>query len=406
MPPLDVAAIVASNLQGWANARLHKLDKSEVDQICLAMGISGDFDTKADVVNAILQRKKELQKERASSPLVPSGGVACDEKAVDAAARLLQSKVKSKYRGIFVSRHQLKIMSFNSLKLRTGRVGLQEQWLAFAAMMGEFDVVLMSEVPAAQAEARSRVLLQLIQSCFESEDDSPLPLWSLHISEPSGPGNPEVHVAFVRAPLVVLKQQTLEFVEGVKMDHSPFQILVYDPRFELSKRVLLTHVHMPPAKRSSDRDTQLRLLLRTYPTSAEIRLDMPFDPKAAKERRMDEITHIVCGDFNVYPSEEVYGMRAMGWADPLIPERVSTSSGGNAYDNFIIDRHSATRCSTFSDVLELSIAQNSAAGVAGLSDHDPVVLTLKELPLVGPRSARKVCAPAPEHVHSSQCIRS
>jgi hypothetical protein len=68
--------------------------------------------------------------------------VAPSEGEQEDAARLLQAKVKDKYRGLFVPRHQLKIMFFNSLKLRTGRVGFEEQWIAFAAMMGEFDVVL------------------------------------------------------------------------------------------------------------------------------------------------------------------------------------------------------------------------------------------------------------------------
>jgi endonuclease/exonuclease/phosphatase family metal-dependent hydrolase len=212
------------------------------------------------------------------------------------------------------------------------------------------------------------------------------------VSEESGPGNPEVHVAFVRSPLNVLKVQTLAHIEGSAMDHAPFQLVVEDPRFELSKQFVLTHVHMPPSNRAKDRDLQLRLLLRCYPTHTSLRSDMPFDPKAAKERRMDEVTHIVCGDFNVYPDAEEYQLESKGWSAPLIPERVSTSSGGKAYDNFIIDKHAAKRCSTFSDVMELAISHNSALGEIGLSDHDPVVLTLKELPLVGRRSSCKVRA--------------
>jgi endonuclease/exonuclease/phosphatase family metal-dependent hydrolase len=392
MTNVDIEALVASNLKGWAEARLQKLADNQLVELAVAMGAAerGKHslpEGKLSLIKAILQRKKELGKERAPSPLTREVA-----KEQEEAALLLQAKVKSKYRGVFVSRHQLKIMSFNSLKLRTGRAGLQEQWIAFAAMMGEFDIVLMSEVPAKQAKERSQMLIQLIQSCFASEDDTPAPTWSLHVSEPSGPGNPEVHVAFVRSPLKVIETQTLAEVDGVGMDHAPFQLLVEDPRFELSKKLVITHVHMPPKNRATDRDTQLKKLLHAYPLMANVRSHMPFDTKAAKERNMDEVTHVLCGDFNVYPDPNNYQLASKGWADPLMPERVSTSSGGKAYDNFIIDRHAASRCSTFSDVMELAIAQNSSTGEIGLSDHDPIVLTLKELPLTGRRTAREVSA--------------
>lgn len=396
MSTVHVDELVRSNLKGWAGARLRKLDCSQLDQIAAEMGVEAQTlsslgDTNA-VITAILERKRERGKERASSPLTTLPGGDWGE-AEEAAALLLQSKIKSMYRGVFVSRHQLNIMSFNSLKLRTGRAGLQEQWFAFAAMMGEFDVVMMSEVPVKQARQRANTLLQLIKSCFPLEEGRTAPSWTLHVSEPSGPGNPEVHVAFVRSPLSVSTSQTLVRVEGVQMDHAPFQIVVRDPRFALSKQFVITHVHMPPSARASERDTQLRLLLRSYGVNGSLRSDLPFDPKAAKERVMDEVTHVVCGDFNVFPDNDKYQLESNGWAAPLIPERVSTSSGGNAYDNFIIDKHAAKRCSTFGDVMELSIAHNSSSGEIGLSDHDPIVLTLKELPLVGRRSARKARGP-------------
>lgn len=391
MTNVDVGALVDSNLKGWAEGKLQKLDDAELAQLAVAMGASGRGDAppdgKGSVIKAILQRKKERGKERAPSPL--SREVAKEE---EKAALLLQARVRRKHSGLFVSRHQLKVMSFNSLKLRTEREGLQEQWIAFAAMIGEFDIVMMSEVPAKQARERSEMLLQLIKACFASEEDSPVQSWTLEVSEPSGPGNPEVHVAFVRSPLKVLKSQTLASVEGLSMDHAPFQLVVEDPRFELSKTFVFTHVHLPPKNRSGDRDTQLRKLLHCYPLVASLRSDTPFAPKAAKELRVAEVTHVVCGDFNVYPDPADYQLASNGWADPLIPERVSTSSGGKAYDNFIIDKHAAKRCSTFSDVLELAIAQNSSAGEIGLSDHDPIVLTLKELPLTGRRTPRKVRA--------------
>lgn len=396
---LDIVALVESNLKGWAEVRLGQLSEDQLDELALAMGIADKpLDLpggKQAVIKALLERKKERSKTPPPSPLgqAPSTEQKQDatEEELEEAATVLQTKLKQKYRGVFVSRHQLKIMSFNSLKLRTGRAGLEEQWLAFAALMGEFDVVMMSEVPAKQALERAQMLLHLIRSCFKTEGDE-ASQWELRVSDASGPGSPEVHVAFVRSPLRVLTQQTLLNVEGVSMSHAPFQIVVEDPRFELSKQFVITHVHMPPSNKAKERDTQLRLLLRCYATNSSLRSDKPFDPKAAKERKLDEVTHVICGDFNVYPDRTDYLLESNGWADPLLPERVSTSAGGKAYDNFLLDRHASTRYATFSDVMELSIPQNSSKGEIGMSDHDPVVLTLKELPLVGPRSKRVVSA--------------
>jgi endonuclease/exonuclease/phosphatase family metal-dependent hydrolase len=401
---IDTAELVSTNLRGWAEKRLEKLDAEQLDALAIAMGAAEKpldlSDNKMSVIKVILERKKERGKERAPSPLVPCEGKEASKEDQEEAATLLQSRVKEKYKGIFVSRHQLKIMSFNSLKMRVGRVGLQEQWLAFSAMMGEFDVVCMSEVPAKNAKERAETLLQLIKSCFAKSEDCDAPEFELHISEPCGPGNLEVHVAFVRKPLKVLATQTLTVVEGVKMDHAPLQLVLEDPRFALSKQLVLTHVHMPPSGRKADRDMQLRLLLRCYPNQAALRGDTPFHPKAAKERKREEVTHVICGDFNVYPSHNEYALEKHGWADPLLPERVSTSAGSMSYDNFLIDRHAASRLSTFSDVLELMMPQNSSKGEIGLSDHDPIVLTIKELPLSGRRPVREVSA------SPLQCMRT
>jgi endonuclease/exonuclease/phosphatase family metal-dependent hydrolase len=397
MTECDIESLLVSNLKGWGVVKLTKLNDGKLCTLAKEMGVDEHLLNTplnhSNVIDAILERKRERANKRIPSPLVPASKY--DSMTEEGAARLLQSTVRYKYRDVFVSRHQLKIMSFNSLKLRTGKAGLHEQWIAFAAMMGEFDIVMMSEVPAKQAVERAQSLLQLIGSCCSPQDEQHDLSWSLHVSDPSGPGNPEVHVVFVRSPLTVMHVRTLSSIEGVKMDHSPFQIAIEDPRFTLNKQFVLTHVHMPPSSRANDRDTQLRMLLRCYPLQSDLRFDLPFDAKAAKERGMKEVTHIVCGDFNVYPDPEVYLLKSNGWAEPLLPEKVSTSSGGRAYDNFIIDHHAAKRCSTFSDVMELALAQNSSLGELGLSDHDPIVLTVKELPLRGPRHARKVCMPPP-----------
>jgi len=302
------------------------------------------------------------------------------------AARVLQAAVKSKG-DLIVRRHQLRIMSFNSLKLRTGRTGLQEQWVAFAALLCEFDLVLMSEVPAKDVAMRCDGLVRLMTSCA----DSTVSTWTVHISEPSGPGNPEVHVAIARSPLVVVEQQTLHHVEGTAMDHAPFTLLVFDPRFERRKRLVVTHVHLPPSSRARSRDTQLQSLLRWYPLQSSLRLHAPFDPKAAAERDLDEVAHVICGDFNVHPSECVEGLPSCGWAPPLLSKHVSTSAGGKSYDNFIVDSHTLKACSCVADVMELAVPQNNRRGEVGLSDHDPIVLTLKEMPAAGRVRRRQVC---------------
>jgi endonuclease/exonuclease/phosphatase family metal-dependent hydrolase len=406
MKDVDINALASSNLKGWARVKLKSLDGAQLNELASVMGVEercvevpGGDDV---VVNALLQRKKENMGTSSTPKVVRNDGldVCVDEKKKQASdgVEIPNSCCKGDSScdrrgcrgGILVCRHQIKILSFNSLKLRIEREALREDWISFAALLSEFDVVLMSEVPSKCARERSEMLMEFMMMKSCSSCSSSRMSWSFHVSEPSGPGNPEVHVALVRFPLRVLRENTVSRVNGLVMDHSPFQLVVEDCRFDIGKRFVLTHVHMPPCKRARERDTQLRCFLRCYALQSGLRFDLPFDPKAAKEREIDGVVHVVCGDFNVHPSAEKYELQSSGWSNALIPERVSTTSGGMGYDNFIVDKHTAARSLAFADVLELSVLQNSSTCKIGLSDHHPVVLTVKELPLIGRRSTWKV----------------
>ena len=298
---------------------------------------------------------------------------------------------------LIVKRHGIRICFFNCLKLRVDREGLLQQWLALSAVFASFDVIMMAEVPAPPTNPKKRA-----DSTFEKRINGFAELlrlhtdegreWSMLHSRPSGAfdatgklsGNHEVHVCFVKSPVrIVLENQswgTLERIGDVKLDYAPLSVLVEDPRFqdENERTFLITSVHLPPSNRHRARDAQLKALIRHYPLDAGARLSTPFTAKGARDAKLSKPTHLICGDFNIFPNDTEYGLTKNGWAPPLIGELVSTSSGKQNYDNFILDAEAQRRFQTSAEVLELSQPQKSGKGEIGLSDHNPIVLLIKD----------------------------
>lgn len=283
---------------------------------------------------------------------------------------------------VIKERHSLRIVAFNSLKLRIGKTGLAEQWLGLVATLATFDIVVLSEVPAEQKQEedgkpkRSDVFIWLLE--HHSGDK-----WSVHESQPSGPGNLETHVIFVRDPVKVIAQATHFAANGTKLDHAPFAIHVIDERFEqdCNKNWVLTSVHFPPKSRSRERDTQLTAFLETYAAESAMRLQTPFSTKGAKDANKRSVHHVICGDFNCFPDDNKFHLETKGYAKPLLGEHISTSSGGSAYDNFIISQHTEASLTLDRQVLELEIMmQKSDEG--GVSDHSPIAMVAREVALV------------------------
>ena len=55
------------------------------------------------------------------------------------------------------------------------------------------------------------------------------------------------------------------------------------------------------------------------------------------------------------------------------------SAGKQHYDNFLVDAASNKRFLIRETILPLALKQNSSQGQIGLSDHDPIVLTIEDV---------------------------
>lgn len=272
-------------------------------------------------------------------------------------------------------KHELVILAFNSLKLRVNHEGLAEQWLDLVNIMSSVDVVLLSEVPAKEAKARTQ---QLVALMMMEQKDGVADEWSFSVSEPCGPGNPEVHVALVKRPIRVIETVTHTEANGVQLDHAPFSIKINDPRFSRGQTIIVTSVHFPPSSRSKDRDQQMNAFFKAYNTTATMRMNEPFTLKGAKDARKQPVAHIVAGDFNAYPLDRVPDLLELGWGYPLVGSQVATSAGRKSFDHFVPDAHTTESYNLSWEILQLAMPQNSSKGEIGLSDHDPIILTIKE----------------------------
>lgn len=342
------------NLKGCGPVSLGNMDDALLETLCQSYKIDPVPELKAERVKALL---------RARRPTSPLASNAPSDTALVTTSEVFAPK-----------RHELTVLAFNSHKLRIERAGLQEQWLAFVRFMSTVDVVLLSEVPAGDARGKTQALVGLLQQLSDDGETT----WSWEVSEPSGPGNPEVHVALVRHPIEIMGCTTTCQADGVQMDHSPFVVKLRDARFSVARTLVLTSVHFPPASRKEARDNQMRAFFASYPREAGMRTDEPFTEKGAKDARKCPVIHVVAGDFNAYPAE-VCDLASLGWSHPLVGSKVATSAGRKSFDHFVPSAYTAAAFNLKWDVLELNIPQNSRRSQIGLSDHDPIVLTIREM---------------------------
>ena len=330
---------------------------------------------------------------------------------------------------LVVQKHQLRICSFNALKLRlsnpTGKalneddddentVGykgsdegeqLTRKWLMLAAVMSSYDVIVMQEIPGRKAlcEARMKVFHDMLH--LATEPDSQWTAVHSRVSgkdgKTEGPGA-EVHVAFVKSPVKIVQVDTLHKVGATRLDYAPLQLLLHDPRFAdpADRDYVLSSVHLPPRDRADARDDQLSALLRHYSAvdTSEYRMQKPFRPN--KETKCVPM-HIIAGDFNAFPGkldangEEVYGLTKAGFVTK-VPEGVATTPSGQHYDNFLTPEWCDDQRIVGAGVLQLTSEQNSREGKIGLSDHWPITLTILEAAKTkAAASSTRTCAPPP-----------
>ena len=326
---------------------------------------------------------------------------------------------------LFASRPQISVVAFNIRKLQNNIEGTAPMFQALMKEMSEHDVIMLTEVPASDKAYRERVLwfLSVLNTLSGASEKPP---WTLAVSDPSNAvslteerlkadapvsprsgGNKEVHVCFVKAPIVIRRSWTWTTTASAGassgLDWAPLTVAldVSHVRSMPEKTLLLTMVHMPPASRERQRDAQLKAVLGGYAERARSEYGYPMTVQGAKDARKERAVHILAGDFNVHPGvtedgtedgKEKYGLRAGGWAPALFGPLTATSSGGQAYDNILVDRESWELLETDAHEGKCELQRNvhslafpTKRGVKGVSDHVPVSLTVRDRVLVEQR---------------------
>ena len=423
MDETRISELVESNLRGIGDVRLRKHSDASLRRVLCRMtdttlAMAEDLATDA-LVEAILAEKKRVDKQkkfrtkaeklRTASALWRTLAVGMHKQC--AALQYVYTQ-DTDLPVVIAEPERLKICSFNALKLRLTDPGkfedgssrpvtkdglltdgllLLQHWQALASIMAGFDVVVMQEIPGNEKLREERIsvfLTMLVKGTAEGRT------WSYVHSVPSGKagGNKECHVAFVKSPLTIEKVYTWQsagVAPSILLDYAPLQVLISDPN-RPNFKLCLTSVHLPPSKppeRARQRDTQLNAIIKGYWNHVRANWNLARTSKGAKDaKKTDEVVHVLAGDYNVFPGVvdvdaegteiERYNLTRNDFVC-TIPETAATSVGKMNYDNLIVDSMTYKKYLPHGAVLKLVKQQNSAAGQLGLSDHNPVVLTLE-----------------------------
>jgi len=391
-PKKSASELAETNLKFYGRLRLEAMDEAFLQDVLKEYEVVEPMGSKDDIVAKLLELKSEraaklvqrhVRERTKAAVLTDAKGLPLPdgertkliplEDSPGVALEVTVAK-KDEPHTFKTDRQTLRVASFNSLKLRTGRAGLAEHWYQLAATLSTVDCLMVQEVPNEGSckdfeSTRAFELKRLLEHQTNSK-------WTAVRSEPSGPGNLEVHVCFVREPVEVVSHATHTSAGGIQLDHAPFSVRLKVP-FEKDSDVswVVTSVHLPPKSRAKQRDVQLHALLREYSMSSEIRLNTPLTQKGASDARVAQTSHVICGDFNRWVDPDEFELKRNGFAPPTLPEGVATSSGGQAYDNFLVSKNAANRFLVSADVLELTMAK--VPGQEGLSDHNPIILCIK-----------------------------
>jgi endonuclease/exonuclease/phosphatase family metal-dependent hydrolase len=423
MDDTRISALVESNLRGIGDVRLRKHTDADLRRLLCrmtdtALAMAEDLATDA-LVEAILAEKKRVDKQkkgktkaeklRAASTLWHTLAVGLHKQC----AALSYVYTQDEELPVVVAEpERLKICSFNALKLRLSDPGkfedgssrptdknglltdgllLLQHWQALASIMAGFDVVVMQEIPGNEKLREERIMIFLTMLSKGTAEGR---TWSYVNSIPSAKagGNKECHVAFVKSPLTIEKVYTWQsagVAPNILLDYAPLQILVSDPK-RPGFKLCLTSVHLPPGKpseRARQRDAQLKAILKGYWDHVRAEWNLARTTKGAKDaKKTDEVVHIIAGDFNVFPGIvdadaegteiERFNLTKNDFVC-TIPESAATSVGKMNYDNLLVDATTYKRYLPHGAVMRLVKQQNSAQSQKGLSDHNPVTLTIE-----------------------------
>ena len=426
MDDAKLDALVESNLHGIGDVRLRKHGDADLRRLLCRMTETTTEAAEAlgsdELVEAILAEKKRVDKQkkgktkaekvRAASALWRTLAVGLHKQCAALSYVYTQD---TELPVVVAEPERLKICSFNALKLRLTDPGkyedgslrptdknglltdgllLLQHWQALASIMADFDVIVMQEIPGNEKLREERIMVFLTMLTKGTAEGR---TWSYVNSIPSAKagGNKECHVAFVKSPLEINKVATWQsagVAPSILLDYAPLQVLVSDPK-RPNFKLCITSVHLPPAKppeRARQRDTQLNAILKSYWAHVRAEWNLAHTRKGAKDagkaKELEEVVHVIAGDFNVFPGIvdadaegteiERFNLTRNEFV-ATIPETAATSSGGKSYDNLLVDTKTYTKYLPHGAVLRLVKQQNSAQSKLGLSDHNPVTLTIE-----------------------------
>ena len=363
----EASALIASGLRGLGEKRLAALQRELLVELCkLAIGGCDSDAQKSVMVSALIKYKRTATCKEAARVVV--------EEAQSRGATTPPRAPPCPAGGLLVPRYQLRVVAFNSLKLRVEREGLGCDWAAMGKLMSTYDIIVMSEVPADLKRAE-KMLARL------NAWDSHFMMLASEASGASGASGAEneVHVMYVRAGLHVIGRHTHHRMDGVAMDYAPFSLLLADPTLEKGPLVCVTSLHMPPASpesRRRERDAQIHRLLKSYAGEVRVNLGVSFTDKGAADAKCGACVHVLAGDFNAALGTSEYGARDHGF-DVLFGYGTKTTSGQRSFDNFALSLNTRNHFEISASVLQLARPQNSRKSEIGLSDHHPIALTLE-----------------------------
>lgn len=424
MDETRISELVESNLRGIGDVRLRKHSDVSLRRVLCRMtdttlAMAENLATDA-LVEAILAEKKRVDKQkkgktkteklRTASALWRTLAVGMHKQCAALAYVYTQD---DDLPVVIAEPERIKICSFNALKLRLTDPGkfadgssrpvtkdglltdgllLLQHWQALASIMAGFDVIVMQEIPGHEKLREERIMVFLTMLSKGTAEGRE---WTYVNSVPSGKagGNKECHVAFVKSPMTIEKVYTWQsagVAPSILLDYAPLQVLVSNPS-RPNFKLCLTSVHLPPAKppeRARQRDTQLNAILKGYWEEVRANWNLARTSKGKKDagKAKDEVVHVISGDFNTFPGIvdadaegteiERYHLTRNDFVC-TIPETAATSVGKMNFDNLLVDSMTYKKYLPHGAVLKLVKQQNSAAGQLGLSDHNPVVLTLE-----------------------------
>ena len=373
--------IVAKSLEcpakGLGPVKLGEMSLEKVrelhKQLCPERDERGE--DKFKMVREILSAKRREQREKRRTKVLLEPVVEFPPEAAPApepaAAPAQESAEKSVFRE---GGPKLRVVSLNSLGLRMNDEEARDRWLQASHELAELaDVIFLSELTPGSL----KINLPMFKDALGDG-------WCLVVSEGSAGGangkKIEHHACLTKTPIFVSDNHTVKALQSARQDYGVFVVKLGGhqlTRDGASVNVVISSVHMPPAKRAAARDAQLMRLLTLYPHQSALRHEVPFSMQAAKEARRPYAAHVIIGDFNRHPAE-VFEQRpslAQQW-NVLIPRGCSTSAGGHNLDNVIVSKDAQELLRVSWDVIRPRELANSRQSIKGISDHCAICLEL------------------------------